>query len=77
VAPGAGAYYVHRLGKDFKVGIGVLSNFGLALGYDDGWAGRYYAKRAALVGVTFAPVASYQVNEQISSEAGPTLWWLI
>jgi len=27
---------VHRLGKDFKVGIDVLSNFGLALGYDDG-----------------------------------------
>ena len=73
VLPGASAFYVHSLGKDFKVGLGMLQNFGLALGYDDGWAGRYYVKQTALVGVTFAPVASYRVNEQISIGGGPNI----
>ena len=73
VMPGASAFYVHSLGKDFKVGLGMLQNFGLALGYDDGWAGRYYVKQTALVGVTFAPVASYRVNEQISIGGGPNI----
>ena len=73
VAPGMSGFYVHSLGKDFKVGLGMLQNFGLALAYGDGWAGRYYVKRAALVGVTFAPVASYRVNEQISIGGGPNI----
>ncbi len=77
VAPAASGFYVHSLSKDFKVGLGMLSNFGLALAYGDGWAGRYYVKRAALVGITFAPVASYQVTEQISIGGGPNLWWAI
>jgi len=73
VMPGASAFYVHSLGKDFKVGLGMLQNFGLAMAYDDGWAGRYYVKQTALVGVTFAPVASYRVNEQISIGGGPNI----
>jgi long-chain fatty acid transport protein len=73
VAPAASGFYVHSLGKDFKVGIGMLQNFGLALGYDDGWAGRFYVKQTALVGITFAPVASYRVNEQISIGGGPNI----
>lgn len=73
VMPGASGFYVHSLGKDFKVGLGMLQNFGLALGYDDGWAGRYYVNQAALVGVTFAPVASYRVNEQFSIGGGPNI----
>jgi len=73
VLPAASGFYVHSLGKDFKVGLGMLQNFGLALGYDDGWAGRYYVKQTALVGVTFAPVASYRVNEQLSIGGGPNI----
>ena len=71
--PAASGFYVHSLSKDFKVGLGVLSNFGLALKYDGDWAGRYYVKDSALVGVTFAPVASYQVNEWISIGGGPNI----
>lgn len=73
VMPAASGFYVHSLGKDFKVGLGMLQNFGLVLGYDDGWAGRYYVNQAALVGVTFAPVASYRVNEQLSIGGGPNI----
>jgi len=73
VAPGASGFYVHSLSKDFKVGIGMLGNFGLGLKYDGDWAGRYYVKDATLVGVTFAPVASYRVNEYLSIGGGPNI----
>ena len=73
VMPAASGFYVHSLSKDFKVGLGVLSNFGLGLKEDQGCVGRYYVKQAMLVGVTFAPVASYRVNEQFSIGGGPNI----
>jgi long-chain fatty acid transport protein len=73
VLPGASGFYVHSLSKDFKVGLGVLSNFGLGLKEDQGYVGRYYVKQAALIGITFAPVASYRVNEQFSVGGGPNI----
>ena len=73
VVPGASAFYVHSLGKDFKVGLGMLSNFGLGLQNNQGFAGRYYVKQVTLAGITFAPVASYQVNEYISIGGGPNV----
>ncbi len=73
VLPSASGFYVHSLGKDFKVGLGVLSNFGLGMKYDEGFVGRYYVKQAALVGITFAPVASYRVSEQFSIGGGPNI----
>ncbi len=71
--PAASGFYVHSLSKDFKVGLGILSNFGLGLQYDQGFVGRYYVKQAMLVGITFAPVASYRVNEYISVGGGPNV----
>lgn len=73
VIPAGSGFYVHSLNKDFKVGIGVLSNFGLGLKYDHGFAGRYYVKQATLVGVTFAPVVSYRVNDYVSVGGGPNV----
>ena len=73
VLPAASGFYVHSLGKDFKVGIGMLSNFGLGLKYGQGFVGRYYAKEETLIGITFAPVASYRVNEQFSIGGGPNI----
>ena len=71
--PAASGFYVHSLSKDLKVGLGVFSNFGLALKYDGDWAGRYYVRDSALIGVTVAPVASYRVNEWISIGGGPNI----
>jgi long-chain fatty acid transport protein len=73
VVPGASGFYVHSLSKDFKVGLGMLSNFGLSEKFGQGFVGRYYVKEAALVGITFAPVASYRVNEQFSIGGGPNI----
>lgn len=73
VVPAGSAFYTHSLGKDFKVGLGVLSNFGNSLKYDQDFLGRYYVKQATLVGVTFAPVASLRVNEVMSIGGGPNI----
>ena len=73
VLPAASGFYVHSLSKDFKVGLGMFSNFGLSEKFDQGFVGRYYAKEATLVGMTFAPVASYRVNEYISVGGGPNV----
>lgn len=73
VVPGASGFYVHSLGKDFKVGIGMLGNFGLGLKNDQDFLGRYYVKQATLVGITFAPVASYRINEYVAIGGGPNV----
>jgi long-chain fatty acid transport protein len=73
VVPAASGFYVHSLGKDFKVGLGMLPSFGLGLQYDQGFVGRYYVKETTMLGLTFAPVASYRVNEQISIGGGPNV----
>lgn len=73
VVPNASGFYTHSLGKNFKVGLGILSNFGNSLKYDQDFLGRYYVKQATLVGVTFAPVASFRVNEVLSIGGGPNI----
>lgn len=70
VFPSASGFYTHKLGQDFTVGFGVLSNFGLGLKYDGNWIGRYYAQESMLAGVSFVPTASYRVNDKISIGGG-------
>jgi long-chain fatty acid transport protein len=70
VFPAASGFYTHKLGQDFTVGVGMLSNFGLGLKYTPGWTGRYYAQEALLAGVSFVPAVSYRVNDKISVGGG-------
>jgi long-chain fatty acid transport protein len=44
VLPALSMFYVHNLGDDVKVGLGIFSNFDLGMSYDSGWVGRYYAQ---------------------------------
>ena len=66
VLPAVSLFYVHGLGKDFKLGLGMFSNFGLGMSYDSGWAGRYYTQNNTLIGLTVMPALSYRINEQWS-----------
>ncbi|MGH9783937.1 MAG: OmpP1/FadL family transporter, partial [Terriglobia bacterium] len=66
VLPALSLFYVHGLGEDVKVGIGMFSNFGLAMSYDGGWVGRYYALNNTLIGLSIMPALSYRINEQWS-----------
>ncbi len=54
------------MSPDLKIGFASTGNFGLALKYDDGWAGRYYAQEAALIGMSFLPSIAYRVNDKLS-----------
>jgi long-chain fatty acid transport protein len=64
--PALSFFYVHSLGKDIKVGVGMFSNFGLAMNYNSGWVGRYYAVDNTLIGLSVMPGLSYRINEQWS-----------
>jgi long-chain fatty acid transport protein len=64
--PSMSLFYVHGLGQDVKVGLGLFSNFGMAMNYDAGWVGRYYAINNTLVGLSIMPGLSYRINEQWS-----------
>jgi long-chain fatty acid transport protein len=66
VLPGASLFYVHSLGRDFKLGMGLFSNFGLGVNYNEGWVGRYYGQESTLIGVSVMPGLSYRVNEYLS-----------
>jgi long-chain fatty acid transport protein len=68
--PTGSAFYVHPVTNQLSLGIGVFGYFGLALKYDDGWEGRYYAREAQLQGMTFMPAAAYRVNDWLSFGAG-------
>jgi len=64
--PAMSLFYVHGLGQDVKVGLGLFSNFGMAMNYDAGWVGRYYAINNTLIGLSIMPGLSYRINEQWS-----------
>lgn len=68
--PTGNMYYVHNVSPEFKLGMGVLGYFGLAVDYGDTWVGRYYVKDAALQGITFQPSAAYKVTEKLSVGIG-------
>ena len=44
--PGASLFVVEPLGERWRIGLGVVSYFGLASSYDDNWVGRYYVRTA-------------------------------
>lgn len=64
--PGGGLYYSYSVSPDLKLGFASTGNFGLAMKYDDGWAGRYYVQEATLIGASFLPSIAYRVNERLS-----------
>ncbi len=68
--PALSLFYVQELGQKWRIGIGTLSYFGLLQDYNDNWVGRYYTQNSALVGVSFLPTISYEVNEWFSVGAG-------
>ena len=64
--PGGGTFYTHTVSPDVKLGVAVTGNFGSAVKYDEGWAGRYRAQEGTLLGVSILPSAAWRVNENVS-----------
>lgn len=68
--PGASLFVVAPLGEKWRVGLGMLSYFGLAEDYDDNWVGRYYVQESTLLGMSITPTISYEVTDWLAIGAG-------
>ena len=64
--PSLSAFGTYKVNDDLTLGFGMCSNFGLGLWYDSNWVGRYYAKEAILMGMSFLPAAAYRITDQFS-----------
>ncbi len=73
--PGASFFISHQIDDRSSIGFGMYGNFGLAVKYDDDWAGRYFTQEAAVIGLSFEPVYSYKVDEKLSLGIGPRIMY--
>ena len=68
--PAASGFFVYDLSEKWKLGLGMLSYFGLATKYDHNWAGRYYIQSGAVLGMSFVPTVSFKATDWLSVGAG-------
>lgn len=73
--PGASLFVSHQLNERSSIGFGLYGTFGLALDYDDDWAGRYFTQEAAIIGVSLQPTFAYKITDHLSIGIGPRLMY--
>lgn len=73
--PGASFFASHQIDDRSAIGFGMYGNFGLALDYDDDWAGRYFNQEAAIIGVSFQPTFAYKFTDDLSIGIGPRIMY--
>ncbi|MDD0967743.1 MULTISPECIES: OmpP1/FadL family transporter [Pseudomonas] len=73
--PGASFFVSHQIDERSAVGFGMYGNFGLALDYDDDWAGRYFNQEAAVIGVSFQPTLAHKFTDDLSIGIGPRIMY--
>lgn len=73
--PGSSLFISHQLDECSSIGFALYGTFGLALDYDDGWAGRYFTQDSAIIGVSLQPAYAYQLNDQLAIGVGPRLMY--
>jgi long-chain fatty acid transport protein len=73
--PGASLFISHQIDDRAVIGFGMYGNFGLALDYDDDWAGRYFNQEAAIIGVSFQPTLAYKFTDDLSIGIGPRIMY--
>ena len=71
--PGASLFISHQIDERSAIGFGMYGNFGLALDYDDDWAGRYFTQEAAVIGVSLQPTWAYKFTDDLSIGIGPRI----
>ena len=71
--PGASVFISHQIDERSAIGFGMYGNFGLALDYDDDWAGRYFTQEAAIIGVSLQPTWAYRFTDDLSIGIGPRI----
>ncbi|MEX3776879.1 OmpP1/FadL family transporter [Pseudomonas sp. MYb118] len=73
--PGASLFVSHQIDERSAIGFGMYGNFGLALDYDDDWAGRYFNQEAAIIGVSFQPTLAHKFTDDLSVGIGPRIMY--
>lgn len=73
--PGASFFVSHQMDDRSAIGFGMYGNFGLALDYDDDWAGRYFNQEAAIIGVSFQPTLAHKFTDDLSVGIGPRIMY--
>jgi long-chain fatty acid transport protein len=68
--PILGAFYVHSVSDDFKLGLNVISISAALMDYGDTWTGRYLVKDVTLFTLTVNPSVAYKVNDWLSIGGG-------
>jgi long-chain fatty acid transport protein len=53
----------------------MYGNFGLAVDYDDDWAGRYFTQEAAVIGISFQPTLAHKFTDKLSIGIGPRIMY--
>ena len=64
--PAGSAFVTHAVTDDFRIGLGMYSNFGLSEKWQDDWVGRYYTQQSTLLGLSFAPAIAYRLVDGLS-----------
>lgn len=64
--PALSGFASRKYSQDVSFGIGLGSNFGGQVKYDDDWTGRYYSQRATILGLSLFPAVAYRANDRIS-----------
>ncbi|MBO9549247.1 outer membrane protein transport protein [Pseudomonas sp.] len=73
--PGASLFISHQIDDRAAIGFGMYGNFGLALDYDDDWAGRYFSQEAAVIGVSLQPTIAYKFTDDLSFGISPRIMY--
>jgi long-chain fatty acid transport protein len=63
VVPPVEAYFSGGVTKDFSIGVGVFTPYGLTIGWPDAWEGRSL--------LTYAQLATYYINPTVAYRFGP------
>ncbi|MFJ3051907.1 OmpP1/FadL family transporter [Pseudomonas nitroreducens] len=71
--PGASFFISHQIDERSAIGFGTYGNFGLAVDYDDDWAGRYFTQESTLIGVSFQPTLAHKFTDDLSIGIGPRI----
>ncbi|MFR0687852.1 OmpP1/FadL family transporter [Enterobacterales bacterium AE_CKDN230030158-1A_HGKHYDSX7] len=69
--PGASFFISQQIDERSAIGFGMYGNFGLAVNYDDDWAGRYFSQESAVIGVSFQPTFAHKFTDDLTVGIGP------
>lgn len=59
-------FYSQDISDRLKVGIGIISPFGLGTEYSDNWVGRYHTIKSEILTVDINPTIAYKINSELS-----------